>query len=102
MDNGRVHHAGKVYDLFNKRKRMKLLFLPSYSPDINPEEYLHNHLRNKLLNNHNFKSTKQIGHTVSHFAGNMTHEEIKSIATLVPIESLLSVQKWLWNFHGKL
>lgn len=95
MDNGRVHHAGKVYDFFDKHERMKLLFLPPYSPDINPEEYFHNHLRNKLLDNHNFKSTKQIGLTISNFVKRLNPETIRSIATLLPIEALLSVQKQL-------
>ena len=93
MDNGRVHHAGKVTDFFNKQERMKLLFLPPYSPDINPEEYFHNHLRNKLLNNHNFRSTKQIGRAISNFVKRLSPETIRSIATLLPIEALLSVQK---------
>ena len=93
MDNSRVHHAGKVSDFFDKLERMKLLFLPPYSPNINPEEYFHNHLRNKLLNNHNFRSTKQIGRTISNFAKRLNPETIRSIATLLPIEALLSVQK---------
>ena len=91
MDNDRVHHAGEVLDFFDKRERMKLLFLPPYSPDINPEEYFHNHLRNKLLNNHNFNSTKQIGRTISNFVKRLNPETIRSIATLLPIEALLSV-----------
>ena len=95
MDNGRVHHAGKVYDFFDKRERIKLLFLPPYSPDINPEEYFHNHLRNKLLNNHNFKSTKQIGRVISNFVKRLSPETVRSIATLLPIEALLSAQKQL-------
>ena len=93
MDNGRVHHAGKVSDFFDKRERMKLLFLPPYSPDINLEEYFHNHLRNKLLNNHNFRSTKQIGRTISNFVKRLSPETIRSIATLLPIEALLSAQR---------
>ena len=93
MDNGRVHHAGKVSDFFDKRERIKLLFLPPYSPDINPGEYFHNHLRNKLLNNHNFRSTKQIGRTISNFVKRLSPETIRSIATLLPIEALLSAQK---------
>ena len=95
MDNGRVHHARKVYDFFDNRERMKLLFLPPYSPNINPEEYFHNHLRNKILNNHNFRSTKQIGHVISRFVKRLSPETVRSIATLLPIETLLSAQKQL-------
>jgi putative transposase len=93
MDNSRVHHAEKVSEFFRKHDNMKLLFLPPYSPDINPEEYIHNYLRNKLLNNHNFKSIKQIGRIIGGFARKLSPETVRSIATLVPIEAFLSVQK---------
>lgn len=92
MDNSAVHHDWKVDRFFEKRERMKQLFMPPYSPDLNPEEYINGHLRGKLLNNHNFKSIKQIGHAIGSFVKKMTSEEVKSIATLVPIEALLSVQ----------
>ena len=59
MDNGRAHHAEKVSCFFRKQGKMKLMLLPPYSPDLNPEEYLHNYLRNKVLNNRNFKSTNR-------------------------------------------
>lgn len=91
MDNGAVHHSWKVGKFFNKRGNMKPLFLPPYSPDLNPEEYVHNVLRDKLLNNRNFKSTKQIGFVINRFVKQMTEETVRSIATLIPIEALLSV-----------
>jgi transposase len=93
MDNSTVHHDRRVAKFFNKRENMKLLYMPPYSPTINPEEYVHNYLRNKLLNNHNFKSIKQIGHLIGHFVRNMDSETIRSIAPLSPIEALLSIQK---------
>ena len=74
---------------------MKPLFLPPYSPDLNPEEYVHNVLRTKLLNNRNFKSIKQIGFAISRFAKSMTSEAVRSVAPLIPIEALLSVPKVL-------
>ena len=92
MDNGAVHHSWKVGKFFNERDNMKPLFLPPYSPDLNPEEYVHNVLRDKLLNNRNFKSTKQIGFVIDRFVKQMTAETVRSIATLIPIEALLSAQ----------
>lgn len=92
MDNGAVHHSWRVDKFFNERDNMKPLFLPPYSPDLNPEEYVHNVLRDKLLNNRNFKSTKQIGFVIDHFVKRMTAEAVRSIATLIPIEALLSAQ----------
>lgn len=92
MDNSAVHHCRKVDYFFKDADNMKPLFLPPYSPDLNPEEYVHNFLRGKLLNNRNFKSIKQIGFAIDRFAKQMTAETIRSIAPMIPIEALLSVQ----------
>jgi len=41
LDNLRVHHANKVKEWVGKRPgRIELFFLPSYSPELNPDEYL--------------------------------------------------------------
>lgn len=92
MDNCAVHHSWKIGRFFDERDNMKPLFLPPYSPDINPEEYVHNFLRNKLLNNRNFKSTKQIGFIIDRFVKRLASETVRSIAPLIPIEALLSAQ----------
>ncbi len=95
MDNGAVHHSSKVDKFFRENDNMKPLFLPPYSPEMNAEEYIHNALREKLLNNRNFRSTKQIGLLIDRFAKRMPSEMIRSIATLIPIEALLSAQPQL-------
>lgn len=91
MDNSKVHHDKRVDKFFDKRYRMKQLYLSPYSPELNPEEYIHNVFRDKLLDNCNFRSIRQIGHTISHFARRMTSADIRNTATLLPIEALLSV-----------
>lgn len=41
LDNLRVHHARKVKDwLQGKEDQIELHYLPSYSPELNPDEYL--------------------------------------------------------------
>ena len=92
MDNSAVHHSRKVGRFFNERGNMKAMYAPPYSPELNPEEYVHNFLRDKLLNNCNFKSTKQIGFAINRFVKRLTSETVRSIAPLTPIEALLSVQ----------
>ena len=37
MDNHPVHHAGSVQD-YLKKNNIKFLYLPPYSPDLNPIE----------------------------------------------------------------
>ncbi len=41
LDNLRVHHSKKL-DVFLRENAafIKIFFLPSYSPDLNPDEYL--------------------------------------------------------------
>ena len=41
LDNLRVHHSYKVRDWLTEHKdQIELFFLPSYSPELNPDEYL--------------------------------------------------------------
>lgn len=50
LDNLKVHHANKVRDWVEKReKQIELFFLPAYSPELNPDEYLNGDLKNQLL-----------------------------------------------------
>ena len=45
VDNLRVHHSWPVKIWLEKNvHRIELVFLPAYSPELNPDEYLNNHL----------------------------------------------------------
>lgn len=47
VDNLRVHHARKVQQwVATHSEAVALHYLPSYSPDLNPDEYLNNDLKN--------------------------------------------------------
>jgi len=46
VDNLRVHHSKAVKEWVHKHQhRIELIFLPAYSPELNPDEYLNNHLK---------------------------------------------------------
>lgn len=46
VDNLRVHHSKIVQEWLATRKdKIELVFLPSYSPELNPDEYLNNYLK---------------------------------------------------------
>jgi len=46
LDNLRVHHAYVVRDwLEGKEEQIQIVYLPSYSPELNPDEYLNNDLK---------------------------------------------------------
>ena len=49
LDNLRVHHANLVKDwLKDKHNKIELHYLPSYSPELNPDEYLNCDLKAKF------------------------------------------------------
>lgn len=49
VDNLRVHHAKIVKQWVESHsKAIALFYLPSYSPDLNPDEYLNNDLKNGI------------------------------------------------------
>lgn len=49
VDNLKVHHSRIVRAwLEDKKDRIELVYLPAYSPEINPDEYLNNDLKQSL------------------------------------------------------
>jgi transposase len=49
VDNLKVHKAGKVQAwVAAHRERIELFFLPAYAPEHNPDEFLHNDLKQSL------------------------------------------------------
>jgi transposase len=49
VDNLRVHHSRMVKEWVELHKeQIELFYLPSYSPDLNPDEYLNNYLRQNV------------------------------------------------------
>ena len=49
LDNLRVHHSKRVKAWVDERKdRIELFYLPSYSPELNPEERLNADLKHEM------------------------------------------------------
>lgn len=52
LDNLRVHHSKLLDDFLREQVAfIKLFYLPSHSPDLNPDEYLNRDLKSNLNNN---------------------------------------------------
>ncbi len=52
LDNIKFHHANIIIKEFlPKVKRLKFLFLPAYSPDLNLQEWIWKELRSKVTHN---------------------------------------------------
>ncbi|OPY70460.1 MAG: hypothetical protein A4E62_01546 [Syntrophorhabdus sp. PtaU1.Bin002] len=49
LDNLRVHHGKAVTAWLDKKKdAIEVFYLPLYAPELNPDEYLNNNLKNKV------------------------------------------------------
>lgn len=57
LDNVRYHHAKRLKPILERYKhRIELLFLPAYSPDLNPMERIWWYMRKKITHNRGIKS----------------------------------------------
>jgi len=61
LDNLKVHHSKLVKQWVEKNtNKMELFYLPSYSPEINPDEYLNNDLKSGIGLKQSPKNEKQM------------------------------------------
>lgn len=52
LDNVKFHHAKIIKEIrLPKVKRLKFVFLPAYSPDLNPQEWVWEEMRRKVTHN---------------------------------------------------
>jgi transposase len=68
VDNLRVHHAKMLKEwLDTNKEHIELIFLPAYSPERNPDEYLNNDLKIGLAARQHPRTFKDLhGNIVSH------------------------------------
>lgn len=72
IDNATYHKSALVKAFATKHAdRLELVFLPPYAPEINPDEYLNNALKQKLNHRPKAKSQKELGKTVTHIMKTM-------------------------------
>lgn len=65
LDNLRVHHAHLVREWLTQHKdEIKVYYLPSYSPKINPDKYLNGDLEDRIRSATPARNMKQFQHTV--------------------------------------
>lgn len=60
LDNVRYHHAKRLKLFLEKNKhRIEFIFLPPYSPDLNPMERVWWYMRKKITHNRSLESLKE-------------------------------------------
>jgi len=65
LDNARYHHACMLRDwLWRRRKILQLLFLPPYSPELNPIERVWKLMRRSCTHNKYFPTLDDLLRTV--------------------------------------
>ena len=53
LDNLKVHHSKPVKEWLSKHTDLiEVFYLPAYSPELNPDEYLNNELKHVVHGNH--------------------------------------------------
>ena len=92
LDNLPVHKSGLVKRFLDTHPRIKLRFMPPYSPDLNPQEQVWGYDRRKFLNNQVFTNARELRMRLSWFVRRLEPDVVRSVASLIPIEALLSFQ----------
>jgi transposase len=80
LDNLRVHHGKLVKAWAEEHKtEISLYYFPSYSPEINPQEYLNNILKQNIHSGIPPKNKKEIQEKANLFMKSITKDKIKMI-----------------------
>ena len=68
VDNLSVHKSAKVSKWIEKnRTRIRLFFLPKYSPDLNPDEYLNNDVKSNAVGRRRARNRQELKANVSSY-----------------------------------
>ncbi len=61
LDNLKVHHSHVVRDwLADNKDQIEVFYLPSYSPELNPDEYLNNSLKGRVHSGERAQNLQQL------------------------------------------
>ena len=76
LDNLRVHHGKLVTAWLEKNKdKIEVFFLPPYSPEINPDEYLNHALKQNVHSGDRPHTKKDIRHKIQSFMRRLQHHK---------------------------
>ncbi|WP_342556551.1 IS630 family transposase [Paenibacillus sp. FSL H8-0548] len=82
LDNARIHHAKLLSGFLNENQRLKFVFLPPYSPQLNLVEGLWKWLKADVINNVFYHKTAEIRKNVGTFMINIMKDPMNIIDRL--------------------
>ena len=75
LDNARIHHAKLLMSFLEENSdRLMLMFLPPYSPKLNPIEGLWKWMKEKVIYNVFYKTVPEIRANVNEFLDNISSD----------------------------
>ncbi|RED76031.1 IS630 family transposase [Cohnella phaseoli] len=83
LDNSRIHHATGLQPFLEENPRLQLVFLPPYSPNLNPVEGLWLWLKADVVNNVFFEKFYKIKLHVSQFMKRVNKHPLETIDRLL-------------------
>jgi len=81
IDNSPIHHSLKVKEFLLKHRRINVICLPKYSPEMNPQENFWNYVRKKFLNNKLFETVEEMAEKVKEFIKSIPKKVVKKICS---------------------
>ncbi|RCX18053.1 transposase [Fontibacillus phaseoli] len=83
LDNARAHHADEIQKFLREHSRLQLVFLPKYSPELNPVEGLWKWLKQDVVNNVFFHKFYIIRSHVAAFMKRVNQHPLEAIDRLL-------------------
>lgn len=81
MDNHPAHHSLETKEFLEKHRRIEIVCLPKYSPELNPKENFWNYVRKKFLNNKLFETVEEMSRQVLEFIKNIPKKIVKKVCS---------------------
>jgi putative transposase len=83
LDNVKYHHAKRLKPLLEKySERIEFIFLPAYSPDLNPQERVWWLMRKNVTHNRWLKTMNDRINKFNEWSQNTKKEKIRSVCNL--------------------
>jgi len=81
LDNARYHYSQEVKDVIEKSSRLRLVYLPAYSPELNLIERLWHFFKKNVLYNQYYENLDELRKASIKFFRNIEkrHDELFSL-----------------------